>query len=111
MVSLNRYSPCHTKARVLTQPRPDFQLLETMLWEPEQGVFLMNEHLQQLGKSAAYFDVPLDMHAVLQGLEDAFATLDPVPHRIWLLVSRDGNSEIETLYLSVIGRLGEPSLP
>ena len=90
------YEETLTKARVLTQPRPDFQLLETMLWEPESGIFLLDEHLQRLGKSAAYFDIPLDMHAVLQGLEDACETLSPTPHRIRLMVSRDGNSEIQT---------------
>jgi para-aminobenzoate synthetase/4-amino-4-deoxychorismate lyase len=88
-----------TKARVLTQPRPDFQLLETMLWEPEAGFFLLDEHLQRLGKSAAYFDIPLDAYATFQGLEDVAETLKPVPHRIRLLVSRDGNSEIQTFPL------------
>jgi para-aminobenzoate synthetase/4-amino-4-deoxychorismate lyase len=89
------YEETLTKARVLTQPRPDFQLLETMLWEPGTGIFLLNEHLQRVGKSAAYFDVPLDMHAVLQALEELPHTCASV--RIRLLVSRDGNSEIQTL--------------
>ena len=89
-----------TKARILTQPRPDFQLLETMLWEPGTGIFLQNEHLQRLAKSAAYFDVPLDMHAILQGLEDTEGGFDSSPQRIRLLVSRDGNSEIQIFPLA-----------
>lgn len=93
------YDETLTKARVLTQPRPEFQLLETMLWEPGSGIFLKHEHVQRLGKSAAYFDVPLDMHALLSGLEDAIGSLDSVPHRIRLLVSRDGNSEIQVFPL------------
>lgn len=91
----SEYEETLTKARVLEVPRPDFRLLETMRWTPDDGVFLMHEHMQRLGKSAAYFDVPLDMHAIFQGLENAFQTLDPVPHRVRLLVSRDGNSEIQ----------------
>ena len=82
-----------TKARVLTQPRPDFQLLETMLWEPEGGIFLQNEHMQRLAKSAAYFDVPLDMQSVFQALDELPHTCASV--RLRLLVSRDGNSEIQ----------------
>ena len=95
----SEYEETLTKARVLTQPRPDFELLETMLWEPESGIFLMDEHMQRLGKSAAYFDVPLDMHALFVGLEEAFHALEKKPHRIRLLVSRDGNSEIQTFAL------------
>jgi para-aminobenzoate synthetase/4-amino-4-deoxychorismate lyase len=95
----SEYEETLTKARVLTQPRPEFQLLETMLWEPNAGVFLLNEHLQRLGRSAAYFDVPLDMYAVLQSLEDMFLSLDRKPHRIRLLVSRNGESEIQTFPL------------
>jgi para-aminobenzoate synthetase/4-amino-4-deoxychorismate lyase len=86
------YEETLTKARVLTQPRPEFQLLETMLWEPESGIFLLNEHLQRLGKSAAYFDIPLDMHAVFQCLEN----LGEQRLRVRLLVSRDGNSEVQS---------------
>ncbi|MEI6891270.1 MAG: aminodeoxychorismate synthase component I [Pontiella sp.] len=88
-----------TKARVLTQPRPEFQLLETLLWEPNDGLFLMNEHVQRLAKSAAYFDVPLDMHAIMQLLEGVSHTCASVRSRIRLLVSRDGNSEIQTIPL------------
>ncbi len=98
-----------TKARILTQPRPDFQLLETMLWEPVSGFFLMNEHMQRLGKSAAYFDIPLDMHSVMQGLDDVSQTLENKPHRIRLLVSRDGNSEIQTFPIDE--RTAGPAIP
>ncbi|VGO20624.1 bifunctional chorismate-binding protein/class IV aminotransferase [Pontiella sulfatireligans] len=92
-----------TKARVLTQPRPDFQLLETMLWEPETGMFLLDEHLQRLGKSAAYFDIPLDVHALLQALEEKIHTCAGVNLRIRLLVARDGNTEIQTFPLQAGG--------
>ncbi len=88
----SEYEETLTKARVLTQPRPEFQLLETMLWEPESGIFLLDEHLQRLGKSAAYFDIPLDMHAVFHNLTN----LGDERLRVRLLVSRDGNSEIQT---------------
>jgi para-aminobenzoate synthetase/4-amino-4-deoxychorismate lyase len=99
------YEETLTKARVLTQPRPEFQLLETMLWEPESGIFLLNEHLQRLGKSAAYFDIPLDMHAVFQCLEN----LGEQRLRVRLLVSRDGNSEVQTFPLD--GRTAGTAAP
>ncbi|MDH3982317.1 MAG: aminodeoxychorismate synthase component I [Kiritimatiellaceae bacterium] len=86
------YEETLTKARVITQPRPEFQLLETMLREPESGIFLLDEHLQRLGKSAAYFDIPLDLHAVV----DVLQNLENKRLKIRLLVSRDGNFEVQT---------------
>ncbi len=99
----SEYEETLTKARVLTQPRPEFQLLETMLWEPESGLFLLNEHLQRLGKSAAYFDVPLDVFAIQQELDKAVAAFKPSPHRIRLLVSRDGRVEVQSFPLEAGG--------
>ncbi len=90
------YDETRIKARVLTQPRPEFKLLETMLWEPDSGIFLLDEHLQRLAKSAAYFDIPVDMHAVRQALVDFDHTCAGVIVRVRLLVSRDGNPEIQT---------------
>ncbi len=88
------YEETLTKARVLTQPRPEFHLLETMLWEPESGIFLLDEHLQRLGKSAAYFDVPLDIYAIQAALNPAFGK---VSHKIRLLVSREGEFEVQAI--------------
>jgi para-aminobenzoate synthetase/4-amino-4-deoxychorismate lyase len=88
------YEETVTKARVLTQPRPDFQLLETMLWEPESGIFLLNEHMQRLGKSAAYFDVPLDVYAIHDELSRMVLEFKE-PRRIRLLVARDGAFELQ----------------
>jgi para-aminobenzoate synthetase/4-amino-4-deoxychorismate lyase len=91
------YEETLTKARVLTQPRPEFQLLETMLWEPESGIFLLDEHLQRLAKSAAYFDIPLDQYAVLQALEEKIHTCASVNFRVRLLVGRDGAFEVQAI--------------
>lgn len=89
------YEETLTKARVLTEPRPEFQLLETMLWDSNDGVFLLNEHMQRLGKSAAYFDIPLDVYAIRDSLDQKVAGFDETPHRIRLLVSRDGSFELQ----------------
>ncbi len=90
------YEETLTKARVLTQPRPEFQLLETMLWEPGSGIFLLNEHMQRLGKSAAYFDVPLDVYAIQEELDRVVSEFDESPRRLRLLVSRDGMCEVQS---------------
>lgn len=91
------YEETLTKARILTQPRPEFQLLETMLWEPDVGIFLFDEHLQRLGKSAAYFDVPIEVYAIQEELDKVFHSLEKAPHKIRLLVARDGVFEVQAI--------------
>jgi para-aminobenzoate synthetase/4-amino-4-deoxychorismate lyase len=93
----SEYEETLTKARVLTQPRPEFQLLETLLWEPERGIFLLDEHLQRLGKSAAYFDVPLEVYEIQRELEQVIVNLPADPHRVRVLVSRDGSLEVQAI--------------
>ena len=82
------YAECLLKARVLTARRPDFSLLESLLWRPdigqisnlpnerqignpphEGGYWLLEEHLQRLRESAEYFDIPLDLEAVRADLK------------------------------------------
>ncbi|WP_372847276.1 chorismate-binding protein [Pontiella sp.] len=91
----SEYEETLTKARVLTQPRPEFRLLETMLWAPDAGIFLLDEHLQRLAKSAAYFDIPLELHDLLSVLEEKTHTFKRVIMRLRLLVSRDGAIEVQ----------------
>ncbi|MDZ8119519.1 bifunctional chorismate-binding protein/class IV aminotransferase [Pontiella agarivorans] len=102
----SEYEETLTKARVLTQSRPDFQLLETMLWEPESGIFLLNEHLQRLAESAAFFDIPLELHPVQELLETLEHTCAGVHHRVRLLVSRDGEVDVQTAAVEPGGEKG-----
>jgi para-aminobenzoate synthetase/4-amino-4-deoxychorismate lyase len=57
----SEYDECLTKARVLAESRPHVTLLETILWEPTSGYFLLDRHLDRLLESAAYFDVSIDV--------------------------------------------------
>jgi para-aminobenzoate synthetase/4-amino-4-deoxychorismate lyase len=85
-----------TKARVLTQPRPAFELLETMLWEPGAGLFLLDEHLQRLRDSAAYFDIPLNEKQLRHELIETTGALESMPQRLRLTVNRYGKTQIES---------------
>lgn len=106
----DEYEETLTKARILTRSVMDFQLLETLLWEPESGIFLLDEHMQRLGKSAAYFDIPLDNHAVLERLQGTGHTCAGVPHRIRLLVSLGGSFEVQAVPMEE-GRARLPGVP
>lgn len=81
---------CRTKALILNASGEPFSLLETMLWTPKEGVFLLREHLARLSASAEYFDVSIDLAAIRNRLERLEDSLPPSPHRVRLLVACDG---------------------
>ncbi len=84
------FEECQTKARILTQRMPDFALLESILWTPDEGYFLLPYHLARLQDSAAYFSYSADMDAIRNKLDSLALTLPKTPHKIRLLVAKDG---------------------
>jgi para-aminobenzoate synthetase / 4-amino-4-deoxychorismate lyase len=95
-LAAEEYEECRIKARVLAAPRPDFSLLETMLWQPATGYFLLEQHLQRLSESAIYFDFTLPETAVRRWLEEKAASLPLQPHRIRLLLGAAGQVAVES---------------
>jgi para-aminobenzoate synthetase/4-amino-4-deoxychorismate lyase len=90
---------CLTKARVLAAPVPEFSLLETTLWTPEAGYFLLERHLQRLGESAGYFAFRLNLPAVRAKLADLSLSLPRSRHKIRLLLAKDGSVTVSATAL------------
>lgn len=65
------YEECRTKALILTASRPQFDLLETLVWRPRRGFLLLDRHLERLRASAAFFGRPCDTARVIAALEQA----------------------------------------
>ena len=63
------YQECILKARFLTDKPLEFDLIETILWVPEDGYQRIPFHLDRLMSSAEYFSVPLTRANVLNFLE------------------------------------------
>ena len=61
------YDETVAKARVLTERRPPFRLLETLAHLPTGGYRRLDEHRRRLRASAAYLGIPLDEAAVEDG--------------------------------------------
>ena len=81
-----------TKAQILGFDRQPFRLLETMLYEPASGVFLLNLHLERLEASADYFGFELDV----EGIRAQLGSLQLLKaSRLRLLVDLAGHYEIE----------------
>ncbi len=85
---------CRTKARVLRDSQPQFELLETMLWSPEEGFRLLDRHLNRLRDSAAYFAFAIDEAAIERELAALARSLPCVAHRVRLVVERSGRLSV-----------------
>lgn len=94
------YQECQLKAKVLTETRPHFELLETMLWDPANGYFLLAEHLHRLAESARYFSIPLNYSHLRQQLETLAVPFDR-PHRIRLLLGPNGDINTQAVPLDL----------
>lgn len=85
--SEEEFKECLLKARFLTNPIPEFSLIETMLWN--NGIVFLNDHLDRLEDSAKYFDYPCSRQKVIEAIENL--ELQPgKPYKIRLLLNKDG---------------------
>jgi para-aminobenzoate synthetase/4-amino-4-deoxychorismate lyase len=99
-VIADEYAESLAKTKVL-QPRPyNFDLLETIRWQPESGWYLLDEHLARLRQSADYFDYPFDEQQLRTLLDQLVARLENQPYRVRLLLSRQGNIKTENTILT-----------
>ena len=88
------YRECLAKAEFARRAPNDLRLLETLLWEPDAGWFLLDGHLGRLAKSAAYFGFRFDADEVRRSLDAAASPAPPRPHRVRLTVGRAGGVDI-----------------
>jgi para-aminobenzoate synthetase/4-amino-4-deoxychorismate lyase len=89
------YAECRAKTAVLfTEPLPDFSLLETLLWTPEEGYYLLRQHMYRLLSSARYFGFSINGKKIRTCLADKANGLPDKVHRIRLTVSADGIPEL-----------------
>ncbi|MFZ5774215.1 MAG: aminodeoxychorismate synthase component I [Thermodesulfobacteriota bacterium] len=84
------WEECLLKGRFLTEPAPAFQLIETMLWQPEAGYLLLNEHLERLAGSARHLLFPLDRAAIEARLDALARDFAQNCQRVRLTLAKDG---------------------
>ncbi|MFC1513281.1 aminodeoxychorismate synthase component I [Thermodesulfobacteriota bacterium] len=61
---LGEWEECKLKGRFLTDPRPPFLLIETLLRQPGEGYWLLDLHLDRLAATAGFFGYPFSRSAV-----------------------------------------------
>ena len=93
--SKDEYAEALLKARVLTEDAPQFSLLETMLWTPEDGFFLREKHVARLLDSAEYFDFPSSIESVENHIRQISSQFTS-PQRARILLDKNGDVHSET---------------
>jgi len=84
----SEWQECLIKSKFLTDPPPQFELIETLLYQPGKGYLLLDEHLDRLNSSADYFGFPFDSSQVRATLLSHAETLpDSTCHRVRLTLS------------------------
>ncbi|GAB6082934.1 aminodeoxychorismate synthase component I [Desulfuromonas carbonis] len=101
--SAAEYRECLDKARILSAPRRAFALLESLRWTPDEGFWLLTEHLERLGDSADYFDYPCHPAAWRAALATAVENLPQRPHKVRLLLHANGRLETTAELLAAPG--------
>jgi para-aminobenzoate synthetase/4-amino-4-deoxychorismate lyase len=74
---------------------PGAALLETLLWTPETGYFLLKRHMDRLGASAAALGYTFAEERVVTELRAVVAGTGKTAVRVRLLLDRDGSARIE----------------
>ena len=101
-VSSDEYQECQIKAQVLTLNQPDFSLLETILWQPDDGYFVLDYHLQRLQASAIYFDFDVDINSLKKQLDKLTKTFSNQAYKVRLLLNSCGEITYQTMPLSSV---------
>ncbi len=88
------FEECILKAAFLKRPFREFELIETLKWDPETGYALLERHLSRLEESAEYFSFWMNRMEVSERLASASFKFSRVPQRVRLTLSRDGKIKI-----------------
>lgn len=91
---------CEVKAGFLRRAAPGLaapqcDLIETMRFEPDSGIALLEGHLARMKASAAALGFAFDRHALRNQIQALCFELD-APAKVRLMVSRSGASALET---------------
>jgi 4-amino-4-deoxychorismate lyase len=80
----------------MIQQQSKFELLESLLWEPEKGCFLLDRHLERLERSANYFNFFLSLTEASKALESLSITGGAIAQKIRLTLSCEGKLTLQT---------------
>ncbi|MFZ5492321.1 MAG: chorismate-binding protein [Pseudomonadota bacterium] len=95
---------CRLKARALRRPPATFGLIETLRWTPDEGYFLLDEHLSRLRDSALWAGIALAPDTAREALERAAGGFTPAVRRVRLVLHAGGELDITSQAFDWPGR-------
>lgn len=90
----HEYDECLLKMKFLTDPPKSFDLIETMLYEPGEGIVLEDRHFARLAGSAAYFGFAHDAAGVRAAVSNALNGRENERLRVRLTLAEDGTVKV-----------------
>ncbi|MHA6718476.1 aminodeoxychorismate synthase component I [Sphingomonas sp. RS6] len=85
----SEWRECLAKGAFVTVGERGFDLIETMRFDPEEGILLLDRHIDRIRTSALQFGFPFDRHIVRNELQAATFRLR-LPARVRLVVGPSG---------------------
>jgi para-aminobenzoate synthetase/4-amino-4-deoxychorismate lyase len=95
----DEYDECKAKAAVLFQDYPEFHLIETILWDPDKGLYLIDDHIVRLLDSARYFEFDLSVADLNKQFDEFLSHRHKEKKKVRITVSRSGKVALETFPL------------
>ncbi len=89
-VGEREYDECLLKMKFLTDPPKTFELIETMLFVPGEGIWLRERHMARLQASAAYFGFQFKPDEIAQAVDRKIGETPEQRLRVRLLLAEDG---------------------
>lgn len=93
------YDECLAKGFFAHNSRPDFSLIESLLYEKNSGYFLFDQHMKRLAESARFFGFTFAESSTRTTLENYSLAISERA-KVRLLLSRDGSIVVEVQSLS-----------
>jgi len=96
---LTEWRECLLKGGFVRASAGGFDLIETMSFQPEAGIALLDLHLERMKASALELGFAFDRHAIRNAIQALCFEID-APSKVRLLVSRGGAHALEVSPLS-----------
>lgn len=105
----NEWEECLLKGKFLQETLPEFKLIESILYVPAQGFWLLDHHLRRLHQSATYWGFAYSEELITDSLHRVVAVTESKDsYMVRLLLHKDGSQEVEAVKLpKTTGLLGE----
>jgi para-aminobenzoate synthetase/4-amino-4-deoxychorismate lyase len=95
----SEYDESIAKAAILYRDRPEFDLLETIRWDPGSGYFLLDRHLARMALAAGFFGYKIDVTRLRKNLQRAAGQFSDNARRVRVTSNAAGETLIESIVL------------